>query len=38
MINAALGDEEILKENLSPETALATELIYGEDERDCISK
>ena len=33
LINAVLGDEEILKENLSPETALATELIYGEDEQ-----
>lgn len=29
LINAFLGGEEILPENISPQTALATELVYG---------
>uniref|UniRef100_UPI002588D2BE dynamin family protein n=1 Tax=uncultured Selenomonas sp. TaxID=159275 RepID=UPI002588D2BE len=29
LINAFLGGEEILTENISPQTALATELVYG---------
>ena len=29
LLNAFLGGEEILPENISPQTALATELVYG---------
>lgn len=29
LLNAMLGGEEILKEDINPETALATELVYG---------
>ena len=33
MLNTFLGNTEILPENISPETAIATEIIYGTDER-----
>lgn len=33
MLNTFLGTEEILPENISPETAIATELRYGIDEK-----
>lgn len=33
MLNTFLGNEEILPENISPETAIATELRYGMDEK-----
>ena len=33
LINSFLGDEEILKENISPQTAIATELFYGDVEK-----
>lgn len=33
LLNAFLGEEEILRENISPETAIATELTYGTEEK-----
>lgn len=33
LLNSFLGDEEILRENISPETAVAAELLYGSPER-----
>lgn len=33
MLNAFLGEEEILPENINPETAVATEIVYGVDEK-----
>ena len=33
LLNSLLGNEEILTENISPETAIATELIYGSEEK-----
>ena len=33
MLNTFLGNEEILPENISPETAIATELKYGTEEK-----
>lgn len=33
LLNSFLGDEEILKEDITPETAIATELVYGENEQ-----
>lgn len=33
LINTLLGDEEILKEDISPETAIATEVVYGSAEK-----
>ena len=39
LINSFLGGEEVLPENITPETALATEVVYGENEKAiCISK
>ncbi len=33
LLNTFLGNEEILPENITPETAVATELQFGEDEK-----
>lgn len=33
LLNSFLGDEEILRENISPETAIAAELVYGSPEK-----
>ena len=33
MLNAFLGEEEILPENINPETAVATEIVYGVEEK-----
>ena len=33
LLNSLLGNEEILQENISPETAIATELIYDTEEK-----
>ena len=33
LLNAFLGDKEILRENISPETAIASELVYGAPEK-----
>ena len=33
LLNSFLGNEEILKENIRPETAIATEIIYGAEEK-----
>lgn len=33
LLNSFLGTEEILPENISPETAIATEIVYGESEK-----
>jgi len=32
LVNSILGGEEILKENITPETAVAAEIMYGEEE------
>ena len=33
LINTFLGEDEILEENITPETAIATELDFGTDEK-----
>lgn len=33
LLNTFLGSEEILPENISPETAIATEIVYGDTEK-----
>ena len=33
LLNSFLGDEEILRENIAPETAVAAELLYGSPEK-----
>ena len=33
LLNTFLGEDEILEENISPETAIATELVFGSNEK-----
>ena len=33
LINTLLGEDELLRENITPETAIATEIIYGSTEK-----